>query len=692
MNFGLLAPIFLAGLTLLAIPVLVHLTHKERKEPVEWPSLMFLQRIEYRAARRQRIRHWLLLLMRAAALALVVMAFARPVVRGVTVAAASAGGPRHVVVMLDRSHSMQYGDRFARAQEAARAAINGMAPDDRVSIITFDDVPAAPVTTSAEPGRALAAIDAARPGDRGTRYAPAVRLAGRLLTDAEIRRREVVLISDFQRRGWNADDEARLPGGTTLRTVDVGVPESPNTAIAGLELAREVDGGVERALVTARLTSTFSEARPVTATLSLNNREVERRDVTIEPGSATRLTFAPATLPAGIARGEVRITNDALAADDAFFFTIAQGENIPVLIVESDGAAETNSLYLSRALAIGDAPGFRTRTIQSARLTTRDLADAAVIVLNDAPPPRAEIVRALAARVADGAGLIIVAGPRASDRGWPNEAANLLPSMPGDIADRPPGRPGAIGFMDRSHPALTVFRAPRSGDFAAARFFRYRALEPGDDAAVLARFDDGAAALIERRVGAGRVLMLASTIDGTWNDLPVQPVFLPLIHQLTRYAAGYAERKRWYTVGEVVDLARDPSGIASDSTRGTLVALSPSGDRKLIPSDERPVLELDERGFHEMRPESGSRTVAIAANVAIAESDLSRVDPEELALAIAPAPRDSLVANEETLTEAGLAEPEPQRHLWWWLLAAAFLLLVGETVLGNRLSRFSGVA
>ena len=93
-----------------------------------------------------------------------------------------------------------------------------------------------------------------------------------------------------------------------------------------------------------------------------------------------------------------------------------------------------------------------------------------------------------------------------------------------------------------------------------------------------------------------------------------------------------------------------------------------------------------------MRPESGNRSVAIAANVAMAESDLSRIDPEELALAIAPAPQDSLAAADGSLTEAGLAEPEPQRHLWWWLLAAAFLLLAGETVLGNRLSRFTGVA
>ena len=692
MNFGLLAPIFMAGLALLAIPVLVHLTHRERKEPVEWPSLMFLQRIEYRAARRQRIRHWLLLLMRAAALALVVMAFARPVMRGAETAAGALGGPLHLVVLLDRSHSMQYGDRFSRAQEAARSALRGLTPDDFASVVLFDDATAAPVSASLDHAAAMAAIDAARASDRGTRYAPAVRLAGRLMTDAEVRRREVVLISDFQRRGWTGEDEARLPGGATLRVVDVGAPESPNATVAGLEMARDVSGSVERARVTARLTSTFDEPRQVTATLSLNGREIERRDVSLAPGGATRVAFAPATLPAGVARGEIRIGADALAADDAFFFTVAEGENISVLIVESDGAASTSSLFLARALAIGDAPGFRARTVQSGRLTSGDLDGAAVIIFNDAPPPRAEIARALAARVNQGAGLLVVTGPRAQDRAWPAEIAALLPAVAGPVADRPPGRPGAIGFMDRSHPALTVFRAPRSGDFAAARFLRYRALEPAGDAEVLARFDDGAVALVERRAGGGRVLMLASTIDGVWNDLPVQPVFLPLIHQVARYAAGYAERRRWYTIGEVVDLARDPSGIAADSGRGTLVALSPSGVRTLIPPDRRPVIELTERGFHELRLESGGGTVSLAANVAIAESDLSRIDPEELSLAIAAPPRDSLVADGETIAAAGVAEPQRETHLWWWLLAAALLLFVGETVLGNRLSRFSGVA
>ena len=67
-----------AGLLAVAIPIVVHLVHRERKEPLAFPSLMFLRRVPFRSARRQRIRYWLLFLLRTAALLLIATAFARP--------------------------------------------------------------------------------------------------------------------------------------------------------------------------------------------------------------------------------------------------------------------------------------------------------------------------------------------------------------------------------------------------------------------------------------------------------------------------------------------------------------------------------------------------------------------------------------------------------------------------------------
>src|SRR5438034_7934703 len=96
-----LTPAFLIGLGALAIPVLIHLIQRERKRVIEFPSLMFVRRIPYQSVRRRRIRHWALLALRAAAIALIVAAFARPFFRQSAIAAAAAGGSRELVVLLD---------------------------------------------------------------------------------------------------------------------------------------------------------------------------------------------------------------------------------------------------------------------------------------------------------------------------------------------------------------------------------------------------------------------------------------------------------------------------------------------------------------------------------------------------------------------------------------------------------------
>src|SRR6476660_1025404 len=112
---NLLAPAFLAGIAAIAIPVIIYLINRERKVVVEFPSLMFLQRIPYRSVRRQKSRHLLLLLFRCVAIALLVAAFARPFFERKH-PAVSTTGARELVILLDRSSSMGYANRWDKAR------------------------------------------------------------------------------------------------------------------------------------------------------------------------------------------------------------------------------------------------------------------------------------------------------------------------------------------------------------------------------------------------------------------------------------------------------------------------------------------------------------------------------------------------------------------------------------------------
>jgi hypothetical protein len=250
------------------------------------------------------------------------------------------------------------------------------------------------------------------------------------------------------------------------------------------------------------------------------------------------------------------------------------------------------------------------------------------------------------------------------------------------MVDRAEGRGGTIGFRDYSHPVFEVFKAPRSGDFSAARVLRYRTLETGPEDRVLARFDDGAVAAAEKRVGTGRVVALSTTLDDSWNDLPRKPVYLPLVHQLARYLSQYEQTTAWQTVGAVVDLSSAYKG------RADRVVVTPAAERVRFPATESGILELSQHGVYEVRSASNSsgRPDRIAVNLDPAESDLTRMDPQELVAAVIGR-ATPVNAQLEAPAELTPEEAERREGLWWYLLVAGLMLLAAEMVVANQLSK-----
>src|SRR5437762_8108111 len=114
-----LNPYLLFGGLALAIPVLIHLVRREKSEIVPFSSLMFLLRVPKRSIRQQKIKNLLLMALRLLLLAFLVGSFARPYISQQTASPAAGGNNRAVVLMLDNSYSMRYGDTFSRMKSEA---------------------------------------------------------------------------------------------------------------------------------------------------------------------------------------------------------------------------------------------------------------------------------------------------------------------------------------------------------------------------------------------------------------------------------------------------------------------------------------------------------------------------------------------------------------------------------------------
>jgi len=292
-----------------------------------------------------------------------------------------------------------------------------------------------------------------------------------------------------------------------------------------------------------------------------------------------------------------------------------------------------------------------------------------------------------------GLGVVFVPGSNRPES-WPADWRTLLPATVGAVIDRTSDAGGTLSALDYAHPVFELFNAPRSGDFSTARFYRYRALAPQTGSSVSARFDDGSPALVERTVGSGKLLMWASTFDLTWTNLPLQPVFLPFVHQLGKHAGRYSDPRAWYTAGEVLDLSRHgeltapfTGGRGADST-SELRLEAPSGAReRLTAGGANHLVTLHEQGFYELRgkdtPVGSGR--AIAVNVDPAESDLSHLDPQDIVVAVMAAPGQNPTGGD--LNAATPQDQENRQRIWWYVLFGALLILAAETAVSNRLSR-----
>ena len=678
-----LTPFFLVGLAAIAVPVLVHLIQRERKRVVEFPSLMFVRRIPYQSVRRRRIRHWALLLMRAAAVALIVAAFARPFLRKSAVANAVTGGAREVVILLDQSASMGYGDHWTKAQEAARKVVRGLGADDRATLVLFARNAEENMRATSDRSRLEAAVNAARVSSGATRYGPALKLGESILSRSTLKRREAVLISDFQKSGWGGSDDARFAEGMTLTTSSVAATDTPNLSVPSVSFARSIFSGQERVTVTAGLSNKGDQAlRDVPVTLTVDGHEIETGRATVAAHASSSISFTQFTLASANVRGVVRAGSDPMPADNSFYFALTPGEAVSVVVVNG-GDRSDESLFLSKALGIGSTPTFKVDVTSTSRVSSGTFDKRAVVVLNDTIFPPAAGGGVLKRYVERGGGLLVVTGDRTS---WPSSEADLLPGKLGSPVDRTSGRSGSFGYLDYSHPVFEVFKAPRSGDFSAAHIFRYRAPQPGAGDRVIARYDDGAIAALEKRVGGGRVIVWTSTLDDTFTDIAVKPIFLPLVHQLARYLAHYEPAASWYTVGQVLDLT------ARAKSRADRIVVTPSGERQnRISAGEgaEGLLELNEQGIYEVRSAvaSGGRPEAIAVNLDPAESDLTPLDPNELVATVTGHASQAQAPTAAAPQEMTREESERRQSLWWYLLLAGLLLLAAETIIANRLSQ-----
>ena len=684
MGLSWINPLFLFGLSLLALPVLIHLVQKQVENGVRFPSLMFLQRIPRREKRRLVIRNWPLLLLRCLLLLLIVLAFARPLLDGERSAGALDPGRSDSIILLDRSYSMRVADYWQQARDKALELVDEKGAQDRIGVILFDEEVEVLADLSEDATKLRSMLQGPAPGYRVTRYAAAVEQAARLLGGSNASRKRILLISDFQVAATPA--VPRIASDIEIELLPVTTARSANATLTAVEIEPSSRAAADEIALSVKVTNRSDAPLQQSLSLRLDGRELARRDLQLAPNAVVSEHFDRLGVSDDLLRGVVSLGDDALALDNHYFFVYSSRQRLPLLIVEGSAPRANQSVFLQSALRLSRNPVFRVERTSLDELLIDELASHAVIILNDSAIPAGELGEALADFVEAG-GALLIASAEAAPGNWASGANGFLPGSPGQIVDAGPGRAYNITEFETDHPLTAAMGRRNATDLSLGRVFSYRAFEAGARDRVVARYNDGGVALLERRIGQGRVMVLTTTLDTHWNDLALQPVFLPLLYQALRYLTAWEPYSQQASIGDIADAMRHARALAgaeavvAAAADAPLIVESPSAGAIRL-DRQSPLLPLSEPGFYQVhRATPTDVEVTLAANIDPDEASQEKLDLDRFVEEIKASAEAPLAAT--ALTRRQAAEYEQQQQLWYAILLTALLLALVEALYAN---------
>jgi hypothetical protein len=525
---GLFAPWFLAGLAGVALPLYLHLLKKLKTTPKQVPSLMFYESRTLSSTHHRRLRYFLLLSLRLAFLALLILAFANPFINR---SAAAFASNRLVLLVVDNSFSMRAGTRLADAKDAAIRVLSAKGAA-RAQVAAFGSELQLMTPQPVEDQSALrAAVQSIQPGDGHGNFGELAR-GVRAMAESVHTPIELHLFSDLQ-RGQLATvfSDMALPDNVKLVTHTVITKAQPNWTVEAVDVPGQVWGKDAKPVHVQAVVAGFgTPSARRTVSLVVKGKTTATKTVEVPANGRATVDFPALEVPYGFSHCEVKIDGgDGFAADDLRRFAVERSDPQKALLIH--GYNDNRSpLYVRAALSAAAESAFILESLAVNEAADRQPSNYAFVILSDLNSLPSILENSLTQYVRAGGSLLIAAGTSAGARSQiPIFGARIVQTR--DYS-RVPERYMAVGASDSSYPAVA-----KAGGWEGVKFFYALDVEPGD-ARVIVRLGDQTPLLLEKRIGEGRVVLFTSGLDNLTNDFPLEPAFVPFIEQTARYLAG----------------------------------------------------------------------------------------------------------------------------------------------------------
>jgi len=658
---SILAPLFLFALALLALPWWLHRIQTEVPETESFPSTMLLEASKKRIHVRKQLRYLLLLASRLLFLLLLILAFARLAWPQKT--AVLTDDTQLNLVVIDSSASMTAAGSMGTARSLANRVINQMSGDAVAQIVRAGTTLENITELTNDRDVLLKGIRDVEASPIALNYSAVMSGVDQLMQN-NVQNYQLHLISDFQTSAMPSRFSDLVPTGNgrnyQLNLHSTALGESGNRAI---ESVQSEQNGLR---IVVR--SWQAETAPITVSVKVNDDSPRTTTVEAPGDGRTSVLFDQLTLEDGNNEVLLKIVDeDALQIDNTYFYAIDRTPAAPVLLLTADpdgrSATYLGAVFSENQDDTDSSGNFSLQTENIYNFDSRRLERFRWVIIDDIGSVEGSMVTALNQYLDAGGAIFAASGRRARTL----NQIPLLQQTPNDTNFEQQNNFKTVSHIDTTHPVLNSLKG-----WSDVIISDYVSIKADATQQALISLDSGDPLLLEPRRQKGRLVWLTSSLDNSWNNLPLKPLFVGFMNEMASYLSNTQRLDTQQFAGQHLGLSKDAGNY------GQLI--NPDGEKVLGLGEtlNNEALRLSQTGFYELINTSGNQLIGV--NIDPKESDLGSIDSDKIEqwqVAATRVQQTAVVSSQPNNTD------EKVNEFWMLLFSLAVLLLIFESILAN---------
>lgn len=671
-------PEFLFALTVISIPIIIHLFNFRKFKKIYFSDIRFLKEIKEQTQNRNRLKHLLVLLCRILAFAFLVFAFARPFIPGP--GAEKMSGKKVISVYLDNSYSMEAkgknGQLLQIAKQKALQLADEYGENDLFQLVTnnFDGMEQRLV--SREEFKEM--VEEVKISTSSRKMSEVFSRITDIQNNEPDLEKRVVVLSDFQKSTCDLDQikDKKLPRTVFL---PLNAVQKANVYIDSVWFdspLRQLNAAERLNIRIRNLSDKDVDNAPMR--IMINGSEKSIGSFSVEPNSYVDTALYYSNNIPGIIHADVFIGDVDFPYDDHYYFSYSTLDHLNILNIYGDHL-DTSKNPINKLFA-GDA-FFHLQSVPSSRVDYSKLNNFNFIILNEPREISSGMTRELK-KFTDNGGTIAffpdMEGKIVSYNDFLNSnQCNSFNSLDTNSYKLQPIRNQEVFFKNIFEKDPANINLPK----IKAHFSSSQNLMPGVTS--ILTLQNSQPVIVRYSRGIGQLFVSSVPLNEKAGNFTRHAVFVPIVLRMAEWSQ--TSKTLAFTIGKEENITIINKGYSGENP---FEMIQIGGETKLIPEtrnngagiDVYLMSQIKDAGNYQLNF-AGEAVMGAGFNFDRQESDLSFISDLNQYLLDNGIKNFLILEDKGPEEELGIEKKDGTKEFWQWCLIIALLFLLFETLI-----------